>query len=558
MKLARLLILIVSSLLLSFGLVVIANGFKILSFTRFLGMAALLTPIIFLVLYLLSRRNPIPDRFCLLRRHRIGALTIVLVALLLSILLVPQYIDAGRYLLTVIVVLLTLVVWSIFAVLPDINAGSDYLERIYLYLSLLAGLLGIALFFYMSLHARMYGDDFCYHINVLKNGYLPTVINFYITWSGRFFSNFVLFAASGFRWASLIQILLIVLSASVCSYLLTPFSDHKNRRLLWSMACGMLIPFLVFSLTPDPYKTLFWLVSSAALLPVLILLPLYLLLVWLTFQGDQIRPGLYALLAFTLSFLITTTHEVATLPMLALNSILLLAAFLTRKRCRDIKLITSAAFVGAITGAMVTLLSPGNYGRHTVQAYPPPPNMLTLVQTNTTFFFTFIGDVLAGPGWLALVGIFILGYLGWVVKSGRLVSLTIVLLLTAGMVWLSFIPGTYVAQVPIPYRSQFIPTTWLVIGTFCGGLLSPRIKSRYLYLSLLSIFLLLCAFNYTKIILSAYGMVDPIAVYAQDWDARHRLMLSSDRQPERIDVPWDEVEQKLDCIVHYYDIVRDY
>ncbi len=332
MKLARLLILIVSSLLLSFGLVVIANGFKILSFTRFLGMAALLTPIIFLVLYLLSRRNPIPDRFCPLHDHRIGALTIVLVALLLSILLVTQYIDAGRYLLTVIVVLLTLVVWSIFAVLPDITAGSDYLERIYLYLSLLAGLVGIALFFYMSLHARMYGDDFCYHINVLENGYLPTVINFYITWSGRFFSNFVLFAASGFRWASLIQILLIVLSASVSSYLLTPFSDHKNRRLLWSMACGMLIPFLVFSLTPDPNKTLFWLVSSAALLPVLILLPLYLLLVWLTFQGDQIRPGLYALLAFTLSFLITTTHEVATLPMLALNSTLLLAAFLTLQK----------------------------------------------------------------------------------------------------------------------------------------------------------------------------------------------------------------------------------
>ncbi len=207
---------------------------------------------------------------------------------------------------------------------------------------------------------------------------------------------------------------------------------------------------------------------------------------------------------------------------------------------------------------MVTLLSPGNYGRHTVQGYPPPPDMLTLVQTNTTFFFTFMGDVLAGPGWLALVGIFILGYLGWVVKTGRLVSLTIVLLLTAGMVWLSFIPGTYVAQVPIPPRSQFIPTTWLAIGTFCGGLLSPRIKSRYLNLSLLSIFLLLCAFNSTKLILTTYGMVDPIVEYAQDWDARHRLMLSSDHQPERIDVPWDEVEQKLDCIVHYYDIVRDY
>ena len=169
-----------------------------------------------------------------------------------------------------------------------------------------------------------------------------------------------------------------------------------------------------------------------------------------------------------------------------------------------------------------------------------------------------MGDVLAGPGWLALVGIFILGYFGWMVKTGRLVSFTIVLLLTACMVWLSFIPGTYVAQVPIPYRSQFIPTTWLVIGTFCGGLLSPRLKSRYVYLSLLSIVLLLGAFNYTKIIHRAYDMVDPITVYAQDWDERHRLMLSTSRQPERIDVPWDSVEQKLDCIVHYYAIVRDY
>jgi len=558
MKLARLLISIFSSLLLAFGLVVIANGFRILSFTRFLGISALLAPIIFLLLYLLTWRHLIPDRFCPLRDHRVGALTVILAALMLSILLVPQYIDTGRYLLTVIIVLLALLIWSIFAVLPDMIGGNDYLEKIFLYLSLLAGFAGIILFLYMSLHARMYGDDFCYHVNVLINGYLPTVIDFYLTWSGRFFSNFVLFAASGFRWASLIQILLIVLSCLLCTYLLTPFSDHKKASLLWSAACGMLIPFLVFSLTPDPYKTLFWLVSSAALLPVLILLPVYLLLVWLTFRGDQLRPGSYSIFGFTLSFLITTTHEVATLPLLALNACLLLAAFLIRSSNRYIKLITGAFLAGSIAGALVTLLSPGNYGRHAVQDYPPPPDPLALVQSNTSFFLSFIGDILAGPGWLALIGVFTLGYLGWMVKNGRIITLGIVISLTAGMVWLSFIPGTFVAQVPIPARSQFIPTIWLVIGTFCGGLLSPRIKSRYVFLSLLSIFLLLSAFNYTKLILISYNMVDPIVEYAMDWDERHRLMLSSRRLPERIKVPWDEVEQKLDCIIHYYEIGRDF
>ena len=558
MKLARLLILIISSFLLAFGLVVIANSFILHSFARFLQIAALLAPIIFLILYLINRINPIPDRFCPLREYRAGVLTVFLAALLLSILLVPNYFDTTRYLLTVSVVLLTLVVWSVFAALPDINGDNDYLERIYLYLSLLAGLTGITMFLYMSLHARMYGDDFCYHINVLENGYLPTVIDFYMNWSGRFFSNFILFAASGFRWSSLIQIALIIISVSACSYLLTPFSEVKKNRRLWVAACGALIPFLVFILTPDPYKTLFWIVSSAALLPVLILLPVYLLLVWLTFRGDYIRPGLYSMLGFILSFLITTTHEVATLPLLALNASLLLAAFLTRKDNRNIKLVAGAAFIGAIAGALVSLLSPGNYGRHTVQAYPPPPDLLKLVQTNTSFFLSFIGDVFASPGWLSLLGVFILGYLGWMKKPGRLVSPGIVFLLTSVMIWLSFIPGTYVAQALIPPRTQFIPTTWLVIGTFCAGLLSPRIKSRYVYLSLLSIFLLLCAFNYTKIILSAYSMVDPIAAYAQDWDERHRLMLSSSRQPERIDVPWDEVEQKLGCIIDYYVIIRDY
>jgi hypothetical protein len=557
MKILRLFILLLTSYILAFGLVVMANGFMILSFARFAGTAALITPIIFILLIILNRFYPLPELYCPLRERRKEALTVLLAALALALLLVPLEAITARYLITVIVVSLTLFVWSVFALLPYINGVDGYLDKIYIFISLIFGLLGISLFLYMALQARMYGDDFCYHINVLENGYLPTVIDFYLTWSGRFSSNFVLFAASGFRWASLIQIALIIISVSVCAYLLTPFSDHKKKRLLWSAACGALIPFLVFSLTPDPYKTLFWLVSSAALLPVLILQPAYLLLVWFTFQGGQTRPGSYSVLGFTLSFLITTTHEVATLPLLALNASLVLAAFLIRKDNLDVKLIIWAAFTGAFAGALVTVLAPGNYGRHSVQAYPPPPDIYTLVQTNTTFFVNFMKEVLAGPGWLALIGVFILAYLGWMERTGRFITLGIVALLTAGMVWLSFIPGTYVAQVPIHPRSQFIPTIWLVIGTFCGGLLSPRIKSRYIYLSLLSIFLLLSAFNYQKLNLSTYGMVDPIRTYARDWDERHSLMLSSRLQPERIEVPWDEFEQKMDCIIHYYDIVRD-
>ena len=158
MRFLRLILLVIVSFILAFGLVVMANNFRVYSFARFASNAAFLTPIICLLIYLLTRIYPLPERFCPLRYNRTGALLVTGVAFTLSFLLVPQYEDAWRYLLTVLMVALTLFLWSVIALLPFINGRDGYLEKIFLYFSLLVGGIGLVLFLYMCQHARMYGD----------------------------------------------------------------------------------------------------------------------------------------------------------------------------------------------------------------------------------------------------------------------------------------------------------------------------------------------------------------------------------------------------------------
>ncbi|UCH59168.1 MAG: hypothetical protein JSV61_13240 [Anaerolineales bacterium] len=598
---------------LSYGLVVIANKFQLFSYARFARLAFYLTPVIFFAIVLLYRRFPPPNGWIGSKSFRRIAILVAGFGLLVSLSLTPFYEGIGRYLITLMVIIFALFVWGNVSVLPaisqvpghpsypqvleSVNVNDKsyswkkyYIEIILLVFYALVGLAGMGVFLYMAFYVRMYGDDWCYHLRAVDQGVFKASIDFYLTWSGRFFSNFLLFAGAGNRWTPMIQMILMISSIFICSYVTQSaqtfggYQDRPDRilRIMWSLTCALFIPFVIFSITPDPYKSLYWIVSSVVVLPFIVLLPVYLVYAraFLTkdrsekfFQMSKKRAAGYAVFGLILGFILATIHEVATLPVVVLCGFLFnFALFIKGKRFEVnfsyVTIFLGVALAGSLLGFIVTYFSPGNSIRHTIQGYPQPPDILSLLRLNTHYFLRYLSRIslgaipfsksgareLAGFEWFSLISAYILGYLG--AKSGSSWrNPLIVLILTVVMTWASFIPGVYAAQVEIPMRAEIIPTTILVLGLFTAGILSPKSFPSYLPIAMLSIVLLLNTFIIRDLFSKQLMLIEPIVSYAGKWDLRNTMLLSSDEAVYLLKPPWDEIEQGK-CINDYYNYRR--
>ncbi|MEJ2303144.1 MAG: hypothetical protein P8Y14_16580 [Anaerolineales bacterium] len=435
MRVPRPFLLLPISLILSYGLVIIANHFQLFSYTRFGILALYLTPAVFLAILLLSHRFPLSDAWRRSRDFRREALWLAGLALIASLALTPVYEGVIRYLATLAIVSSALLIWGTILALPAISGETqraeqsqaaqatavkpepypwekNYIEKILLAFFVLVGAIGTGIFLYMAPFVRMYGDDWCYHTQALVRGIFAASIYHYLTWSGRFSSNFLLFAGAGSRWTPLIQMMLVVASIFTLSYLALSASAFGGRqaglsrplRILWSLACAFFIPFITFSITPDPYKSLYWIVSSVAVLPFMILIPAYLALAKPLLAGSRSeelspvsrgRAAGYAVFAFALGFMVSTIHEVATLPVMILSGVLFSLALFSKGRRpagadRYRTIILAAALGGSLLGFVITFFSPGNAIRHARQGYLGPPDVLTLLRLNTGYFLNYL------------------------------------------------------------------------------------------------------------------------------------------------------------------------
>ena len=555
MKIIRQLVLLLLSAVFSYGLVILWNGFKIFSFPRFLIESLLILPVVFLAENLVLHYFPQPNQLSELKPLRKQILFAAATLLAVSFLLVPSYSGAYRYLITVSIVFLTLVIWCAFALLPVWRAQSPYLKNATLIVTLFAGVAGLAIYIFLALHSRLYGDDFCYYSRTLTMGYWSTVVDFYYHWSGRVSSTFLVFSASGFWFSPLVLISLVSVTFFIFVYGISERLKDPQHW-IWSLTCAALLPFLIYALSPDPYKSLFWIVSLVIGVPVTLLLPLFLLWVQKVFTRKKINAYLYAVIGFALAFIIATIHESPTVAMIILTGFLLLVMLLDKEKKPGQMALVSAALAGSLAGFIVTITAPGNAARHDIQGYLPPPGFFTVLKLSSTFFFEYLLTVTKQTGWIFLIPALFLGYYaGKSVRRGWIAPLAVsgVAIL---MAWSSFLPGAYTAQVSIPPRTQLVPTTFLVLGAFCAAYVSPRLKAQTFTMAVLAVYLLLSVFFIRDLLRDEYRLVPPMVKYAQDWDARDQLLRSTNAKAQSINVPWDENEQKIQCVDEYYSIIR--
>jgi len=481
------------------------------------------------------------------------------ISILFTLLVFPLAPLNERLFVTVVIIALAFFLVCVSLVFPL----HQYLERsilghTFLYIAMIAGVCGMAIILINGFSVRMYGDDFCYALQRAAMGWIKSSLNFYHIWSARFFSNFLLMGLSDKHWAPIIE-----LTAILCTTFLAAKSwMESGHKFFWPavLATTFFVPFSIFSTVPDLYKSLYWIASSVAVLPVMIFVSLYFFALAHTLRSKKSNVGIIVL-GMAATFAIITTHEVAALGWLLCISILLAIMYIFKPDYRAARTYLIANFFAAVMGMAVLLTSPGITARSLAQGYPPPPSLTKIVMISLSSFAEFIRNITMPyypyqsgrqPAWLFIISLAGLGWYSPFIGKRRWRTAFLVLITSLMMAFLSFIPGAYATSGSIPLRTQLIPVAFLLTGIYICGLFIPQFSNNIrpnIFVCLIIGCLILGSY---KSISQTAKTIQPMRQYAYEWDMRDAISETHPYEIRRINIPWEEYEQEFSCTQDYY------
>jgi hypothetical protein len=397
---------------------------------------------------------------------------------------------------------------------------------------------------------RMYADDFIYTLERLNRGYWTGLVWFYLNWSGRIMSNFLVMGLADWRWLPFAQITAIIVTTFITFYYLV--KDSLLKKVAAAIFATGWILFAVAAISPDFYKSIYWIVSSTSSLPVMFLIPLYILVVWISENGKK-KPNLWlpGSLAALLSLMIATTHEAVVIGWVAAQVFVLIASGVKFKQLKRWQILVLAGAAAGILGFALQVFSPGNLYRGDKQSYTQTVQLLPLLQGTLTYYVSFLKSIPAS-GWLLLLSLIGVGAL---IPTGaaRSWKWTAAILITAQLISAScFIAGVYIFSGPIPLRTQFIPAAYLAYGMLAAGLFLPRPGSKQVAVSCAVVFAALSVIISIPNLSRLASTMQPMRQFAQDWDERDALGRQDSANLYMIDIPWEDHEAKFISVQEYY------
>ncbi|HCC5748835.1 TPA: hypothetical protein M5802_002558 [Morganella morganii] len=209
----------------------------------------------------------------------------------------------------------------------------------------LYALLFLSLVFYIEYITPLQSDDYAY---IEKGIGLDSHIHHYMTWSGRFItdylSSFTLIYLNSFYKAALISISLTLMI--YCIYKIPNILTGKDRNPL-----SFVIIYIIFWLsTPTLGETVFWIVGAANYLFTNLFICLYLLFLSFYIKNGKALPILIAL-----SFFAGCSNENTSVMVFCIS---MLSSVYLYVRDRNKIIFISTFFV--LVGLLVLVLSPGN------------------------------------------------------------------------------------------------------------------------------------------------------------------------------------------------------
>jgi len=410
------------------------------------------------------------------------------ISLVFALQLVPSQITPAR---TLIVNLLTAgLFFTLFIfILEILTVNADWpLRKIVTGIILLSGIIGMGLIFDNSLNARLYSDDLCYAVNFDQLGFPDAAFFFYNDWSGRFFTNFLVMGFTD-QPRTITYLLILTILSLIFAELLTSKTENGSRKWWQSIAAALFITLSISIVTPDFYKSFFWICSALILFPVFIISPLYLAIMLRLMQGKSKKPMLMVILGALLSFSLATTHEAASLGWLAMNAFGLIWSKIAAKRNKKLQIFFMVGCLATLIGLVVLLASPGVENRAQIQQYPGSTPILQTIPIVFSNFIEFVQNITVPyyayemngrPGWLLLLGVFGIAYMFGLPLKRKCSSALIVVGITIVMILGTSFPAAYVFRGNIPRRTQMIPVFFLTLGTYISASLLPKPKKQML------------------------------------------------------------------------------
>ncbi len=528
--------------------------FELRSISRLLLQCGALAAVIWLLLYFLFYRKLInPIQFDLKTLLLCAA-----ASFFISFQIIPQQVSA-RYVLVIVLSAIAFLLVNLTLLLALANRENIPWNTIFMTSALVCGLLGLAIILFNALSVRIYGDDFANVLKLERLGVWESGLLFYRSWSGRFTSNFLVMGFSNKPRAPLLFLALIEAALFLVLRFITTGQPSKWR--LTALAGAAFLPFAVYTAAPDMYKSLYWNASSMTLLPLMVMIPVYLAFIFHLLTSSTSHSIALILMGMALSFAITTTHEAAAVGWLGMHLAVLIWFFLSRSKNHPLRNFLLAGLFASAAGIAVLLASPGAGARIAAQEYTLSRQAVELVLSTLRYFIDFLKVIArpvyiyhgaVRPGWLLVAAAAGLGWLTETRLKRRFANAAVILLLSIAMAAAAFFPGAYILGETIPLRTQFIPSLYLVLGSFIFGLLAPRPASRHLKVVLLLLALQMLLIGSAVSISQLTRTIEPMRQYARDWDLRDYKARTASELTHRLKVPWEQYEQNLGDFRKYY------
>jgi hypothetical protein len=408
---------------------------------------------------------------------------------------------------------------------------------------------------YVGTYSRYLADDYCTAGILRTAGFWGGLLNWYMTWSGRFSFYFFIQLAQLFgpgltRFATALGLGLWFLTA----YL---FFASLSRRMglgITKLSAATLAAVLVMATAlgaPDRYQSFYWLTGLATYVAPLALLTLLWTVLVATWgrSFSTWRSVAVGAACFLLAFAVGGFSEVSVGAQLALLTMALLLAAINQRTSprRESLMVLAAALAGTITAMAVILLAPGNQVR--LALMPERAALASTLVSSAWFALAFSAKAfLRAPGVVLLTLVIPLAIavdgapildraptrgskLAWVVGVG-------IVMMTFLAIVASLFPAVYATSAYPIERALVVPQYLLmgglvVLGYSCGWLLKRRPWGRSIRRTAWPPAVARWTVLGIVLVVSLVGAKDVLAFvpearsFAEQWDARHTQMLNA-------------------------------
>lgn len=346
-------------------------------------------------------------------------------------------------------------------------------------------IIALAMVGYMSYLAPMQSDDYSY---LLKGLDLQTHVNHYLSWSGRFISDYIssaiLILTNDLAKAFLTSIAFVSIALIITSI---PSVLYKTKNTLLSF---LFVFSLYWVVNPTLGQTVFWVVGAANYLFTNLFICLYLL--FLSLYLSHGRKYIIPLLIFSIPA--GLSNENTSVIVVCISVVSTVYDIIKNK---SYLLLTSSILV--IIGACLLILSPGNFSRASNQAFEWWTQMT--LSGKAKYFIKYAVPISLKRIWPLLITSIILLAISYNLKKDKEQFITSALFFLAGFasIFSMMFAPTF------PERALSGPCLFMIIScSISFNIISNNSKKlcSYILMPLTLIYIIIFIFSYTLMLYS--------------------------------------------------------